>query len=241
MADTVHNLDQPIGALIDIAVREFGEVEFETVNVGGMSLEVLQIKNMQQYLDKLIDKTRAGKKITLPLWAKIWPSSLILGYTLTKFPFPDDCSILEVGAGGAVNSLVLAKLGHQVSVSDVDSFALLFSKINALKNGVDDKLTLHCVDFTTDAVERRFDYIIGCEVLYAEAAFEPLLKFLSNHLSDNSAAEIVLAMDQKRQGREFFDMASEQYSMMKSAAKYKDRETGEENVVNLFRMKRKQA
>ena len=62
MADTVHNLDQPIGALIDIAVREFGDVEFETVNVGDITLEVLQIKNMQKYLDKLIDKTRAGKK-----------------------------------------------------------------------------------------------------------------------------------------------------------------------------------
>ncbi|BDQ36485.1 methyltransferase [Pseudodesulfovibrio nedwellii] len=241
MADIVHNLDQPIGALIDIAVREFGEVEFETVNVGGMSLEVLQIKNMQQYLDKLIDKTRAGKKITLPLWAKIWPSCLILGYTLTKFPFSNECSILEVGAGGAVNSLVLAKLGHDVTVSDVDSFALLFSKINALKNGVEDKFTLHRVDFTEDTVEKHFDYIIGCEVLYAEEAFEPLLKFLSSHLSDNSTAEIVLAMDQKRQGRKFFDMANEQYAMMKSAAKYKDRETGEENVVNLFRMKRKQA
>ncbi len=241
MADIVHNLDQPIGALIDIAVREFGEVEFETVNVGGMSLEVLQIKNMQQYLDKLIDKTRAGKKITLPLWAKIWPSCLILGYTLTRFSFSEGCSILEVGAGGAVNSLVLAKLGHEVTVSDIEPFALLFSRINALKNGVADKMTLHRADFTSDTFEEKYDYIIGCEVLYEEASFEPLLVFLSRQLSNSPSAEIVLAMDQKRQGRKFFDLANEQFAMMKSAAKYKDRDTGEENIVNLFRMKRKQA
>ena len=54
-------------------------------------------------------------------------------------------------------------------------------------------------------------------------------------------AEILLAMDQKRQGRKFFDLANEQYAMMKSAAKCKDAKTGEENAVNLFRMKRKQA
>nr|WP_203529635.1 methyltransferase [Pseudodesulfovibrio sp. JC047] len=224
-----------------MAVREFGPVEFKTINAGGLSLEVLQIKNMQQYLDKLIDQTRGGKKITLPLWAKIWPSCLILGYTLTKFPFHEGASFLEVGAGGAVNSLVLAKLGHQVTVSDVEPFALLFSKINALKNGVSEKMTFHRADFTVDTLDARYEYILGCEVLYEEASFEPLLDFMGNHLAETPTAEILLAMDEKRQGRKFFDRANETYAMMKSAATYQDKETGDKNVVNLFRMKRKQA
>ena len=241
MADTVHNLDQPIGALIDIAVREFGEVEFETVAIGGQTLEILQIKNMPKYLDKLIDKTRAGKAITLPLWAKVWPSCLILGYTLTRFPFREGGSILEVGAGSAVNGLLLARLGHTVTITDMEPFALLFSRINALKNGLGDRVDLRCIDFTVDDMGQRFDYIIGCEVLYDEPSYEPLASFIDGHLSDAAHAEVLLALDRKRQGRKFFDRAGKSFAMMKSDAGYKDKETGEENVVNLYRMKRKEA
>lgn len=241
MADIVHNLDQPIGALIDIAVREFGEVDFETITLGETSLQVLQIKQMQKYLDKLMDKTRSGKKITLPLWAKVWPSTLILGYTLTRFPFSDSCSILEVGAGCAVNGMVLANLGYNVTVTDLDPYALLFGKINALKNGLDDKIEVRKADFTVDTIGGRYDYVIGCEVLYEEDVYEPLLGFLGDHLAQTPTAEIILAMDKKRQGRKFFEKAQENYAMMKSDANYKDKETGEEEVVSLYRMKRKQA
>jgi len=241
VADKVHNLDQPIGALIDIAVREFGEVDFETITFGDTSLQVLQIKQMQKYLDKLMDKTRGGKKITLPLWAKVWPSTLILGYTLTRFPFGENCAILEVGAGCAVNGMILAGRGCNVTVSDLDPYALLFGKINALKNGLDDKINIRRADFTRDTLGERYDYIIGCEVLYEEVVYEPLVDFLDAHLAQTPAAEIILAMDMKRQGRKFFEKAQENYAMMKTDANYKDKETGEEEIVSLYRMKRKQA
>jgi predicted nicotinamide N-methyase len=241
MADTVFDLDQPIGALIDIAVREFGEVGFETVTIGDMNLEVLQVLHMQKYLDKLVDKSRSGKTIKLPLWAKVWPSCLVLGYTLTRFPFAPGSSILEVGAGCAVDGMVMAKLGHEVTVTDVEPFALLVSRINILKNGLDGKVDIRQVDFTKDVLGRRFDYIIGCEVLYEEAVYEPLADFLGAHLSTSPKAEVLMAMDKKRQGRKFFDKADGMFAMMKSSATYKDNETGEENIVNLFRMKRKGA
>ncbi|AMK11606.1 class I SAM-dependent methyltransferase [Pseudodesulfovibrio indicus] len=241
MADTVFNLDQPMGTLIDIAVREFGEVGFETVTIGEHSLEVLQVKQMQKYLDKLVDRTRSGKKISLPLWAKVWPSCLILGYTLTRFPFTPGCSVLEVGAGCAVNGMVMARLGLDVTVTDVDPHALLFSRINVLKNGLDGKMAVRRADFTRDNLDSRFDYIIGCEVLYEEAVYEPLVDFLDAHLAQTPTAEILMAMDKKRLGRKFFDKAGDSYAMMKSVANYKDKETGEENVINLFRMKRKGA
>lgn len=239
MAVKDYDLDQPMAALIDIAVRKFGEVEFETVVVGDVTLEVLQVKNMQLYLDKLMDKTRAGKTISLPLWAKVWPSCLILGYTLTKFPFSDDCKILEVGAGGAVNSLVLAKRGYKVTITDIDPDALLFSKINALKNGLADNVAIRRLDFTCDTAECDYDYIVGCEVLYDATGFEPLVDFLVEALSNKKSAEIILAVDQKRQARKFFELAGEHYAMMKSTAKYTEEETGEENFINLFRLKRK--
>lgn len=241
MAVKDYDLDQPMDALIDIAVRKFGDVEFEKVVVGDVSLEVLQIKNMQRYIDKLMDQTRSGKKIVLPLWAKVWPSCLILGYTLTQFPFKDGCRVLEVGAGSAINSLVLALRGIDVTVTDVDPDALLFARINALKNGLDDKVVISRTDFTMDSIAGPFDYIVGCEILYDEAVFAPLTQFLSEHLAKEDSAEVFLALDQKRRAQKFFELASERFGMMKSRAEYTDEKTGDKNIINLFRLKRKQA
>lgn len=239
MAVKDYDLDRPMDVLIDLAVRKFGEVEFEKVVVGDVSLEVLQIKNMQQYINKLMDKTRAGKKISLPLWAKVWPSSLMLGYTLTKFPIKKGSKILEVGAGSAVNGLVLAKRGFDVTITDVDADALLFSKINALKNDLGDSVTIVRSDFTRDSLGCCFEYIVGCEVLYDEMGFELLVDFLVDHLAEGDSAEVILAIDQKRQARRFFELANDRFAMMKSSARYREEKTGDENVINLFRLKRK--
>ncbi len=239
MAVKDYDLDRPMDVLIDLAVRKFGEVEFEKVVVGDVSLEVLQIKKMQQYINKLMDKTRAGKKISLPLWAKVWPSSLMLGYTLTKFPIKKGSKILEVGAGSAVNGLVLAKRGFDVTITDVDADALLFSKINALKNDLGDSVTIVRSDFTRDSLGCCFEYIVGCEVLYDEMGFELLVDFLVDHLAEGDSAEVILAIDQKRQARRFFELANDRFAMMKSSARYREEKTGDENVINLFRLKRK--
>ena len=239
MAVKDYDLDQPMDVLIDLVIKKFGEVEFEKIVVGDVSLEVLQIKHMQRYIDKLMDKTRAGKKILLPLWAKVWPSSLILGYTLIKFPIGKESRILEVGAGSAVNALVLAKRGFDVTITDIDADALLFSKINALKNGLAESIQITRTDFANDSLECCFDYIVGCEVLYDETGFEDLVDFLSSHVSEKDSAEIILAIDEKRQARRFFELASERFAMMRSSTKYRAKETGDENIINLFRLKRK--
>ena len=78
-------------------------------------------------------------------------------------------------------------------------------------------------------------------MLYDEKSYEPLADFVDRHLSDAPFAEMLLALDRKRQGRKFFDKADNMFAMMKSEAKYKDKETGDENIINLYRMKRKRA
>lgn len=234
-----YDLDQPMDKLIDIVVKKFGAVEFEKVSVGDVSVEVLQIKDMQRYIDKLMDKTRAGQKISLPLWAKIWPASVILGYSLTRFPLNEGSSFLEIGAGVAVNGLVLAKRGFDVTITDIDQDALLFSRINALKNGLGDRVTIARTDSFSDSQGRRFDYIVACGMLYDEIAFEPLADYINDHLAEETAAEVFLAVELKREARRFFSSIDSHFAIMKSSAKYTDQESREEKIVNLFRLKRK--
>ncbi|MUM77047.1 methyltransferase [Pseudodesulfovibrio sp. F-1] len=236
---TEYDLDQPMDRLIELAVRKFGQVEFRKVTLGDIALEVLQVKDMQRYIETLANKARGGKGVSLPLWAKVWPSSLVLGYMLSRYPFTQGCRILEIGAGSAVNSLALASRGLSVTISDNDPDALLFSRINVLKNKLEKHATTSRLDFTVPDHGERYDCIVCCEVLYDEAVFEPLLAFLDGHLDFGGQAEIFLAMDEKRQARKFFTSAAEVYAMARTDSKYTEKDTGTERTVNLYRLKRK--
>lgn len=199
--------------------REIFQVHFEPVAAGGTTLEMLQISNMQEYLEKLAtlsptDREGGGKGIdALPLWAKIWPSSLITAHFLASLPKPETKTVLEIGAGVGVTGLFAAAFGYDVVVSDVNPDALLFARINALHNRLADKLTVEKVDFTADDLGKRFDYIVGSEVLYNPEQHRPLLKFLLKHIKREPDAEVILTRDYSRNPGRFFKMADEEFHM----------------------------
>ncbi|MGL1862138.1 MAG: protein N-lysine methyltransferase family protein [Pseudodesulfovibrio sp.] len=238
MAVKEYNLDQPMDKLIDLAVKKFGEVEFQKVAVGDISIEVLQIKNMQQYIDKLMDQTRTGKKVSLPLWAKIWPSGVVLGVSLSRFPLAEGSRVLEIGAGAAVTGLVMATRGFDTTIADPDADSVLFSRINALKNGLEDKVSNVRSDFT-ESLGDPFDCVVACEMLYDESTFDVLADFLNDSLVAGESGEVFLSLDLKRAARGFFEQSNEHFNIMKSAVKYKDQDSGDEKDVSLFRFKRK--
>lgn len=238
MSEIGYDLSQPLDKLLVLAGEKFGEVGFEKVTIGDLSLEILQIKDMPKYIDKLVGSAKHGQTVELPLWAKIWPSCLFLGYFLNQFPFKDDDELLEIGAGVAVIGLVAAKRGFRVTITDLEDDALLFATINALKNDVGNNLSIVKADFTKDCLGKTFDHIIGCEVLYNEKTYEPLADFVEKHLSSRTDSEVVLAMDEKREGRAFFNRAKESFDMMKKNFCFTDKESGEEQSINLFRMRR---
>lgn len=238
MAVKEHNLDQPMDKLIDIAIKKFGEVEFQEVKVGDISVQVLQIKNMQQYIDKLMDKTRAGKKVALPLWAKIWPSSVVLGFSLSRFPMEEGSSVLEIGGGATVNGLAMGARGFKATIVDYDPDAALFSRINVLKNNLEDKVSVVHSDFKAPLSD-KFNCVVSCEMLYDEAQFDSLPQFIAGSIVDDDSAEVFLSLDFKRVAKGFFNSCNEIFNIMKSVTKYKDQDSGDVKDINLFRLKRK--
>jgi len=239
VAEKEYNLDQPMDSLINLAVKKFGEVEFQPVSVGDHSFFVLQIKNMQQYIDKLMDKTRAGKTVSLPLWAKIWPASLVLGHSLSKFSLGENKTVLEIGAGAALSSMVFAKRGLRVTLADQDQDALLFSRINILKNGLEARAKTVKTDFKTPLAE-RYDCVVGAELLYDEQSFNLLAPFVEKNLIEGLEGEVFFSLDLKRAARNFFASCNTHFNIMKSTVSFKDQETGDDRPVNLFRFKRKE-
>lgn len=228
--------DVSFDELLAAARNKFGAIKFATAKIGGKEFEVAQVVDMPSYLDSLIDKARGGKKIDLPLWAKIWPSCLVLGFYLLKFSPVENATFLEVGAGGGLCGLVAASRGYNVVLSDLDDDALLFCRLNAIRNNLDDKITVKKVDFCKDDLGQKFNYIIGCEVLYQENIQIPFYQFVDKHFSDSAGSEALLAMDKKRAGRLFFDEAKKRYRLLRQEVPFAGNENDGKTLISLIRI-----
>lgn len=229
--------DAPLGELLAAAQRRFGSIAFESVGIGSRHFELPQIADMPAYLERLAAKAGPSGKLSLPLWAKIWPSCLVLAMFLERYPFPEGGTVLEVGAGIGLVGLSVAAGGRGVILSDLDPGAQLFCRIAALKNGLQDRVQVTRVDFTRDRLPEPCRTIIGCEVLYHEAHAAPLLEFLSANLAEGG--EVVLAMDRVRTGKTFFSLARERFQILMKEVPVRDPETGAQSHCVLYRMRAK--
>jgi predicted nicotinamide N-methyase len=198
-------------------------LEFEPISAGGVTLHILQIADMRERLDRAIAQNALQDALnTLPLWAKIWPASLILGHVLRHMP-TEGRSFLEIGAGCGVTGLVAAALGFErVCISDINEDALLFARINILKNGLQDRAQVRRVDVssaTPDLAGERFSVIAGSEILYLDHLYRSLVKFLKRHLavpaptSGGPMPEVLLATDHRRKAKPFFKRAEKEFKV----------------------------
>jgi predicted nicotinamide N-methyase len=221
--------DAGLDDLLTLA-RQKHAVAFEPLSVGGVTLQVLQITDMRERLDRAIAENALADAInTLPLWAKVWPASLILGHMLRHVQGKDH-RILEVGAGCGAAGLAAAALGlGKVCVSDVNEDALLFARINIARNGLDDVAEVRRVDVAEDALDERFSLILGAEILYLDHLYRPLVKFFQRRLdpapANGAQPQILLASDHRRKAAPFFKQAEKVFRISQRHVGAKEKET----------------
>lgn len=166
------------------------EVEFESLNVDSARFEVLDIKNMASHLDRLIASRALRAPLRdLPLWAKLWPGSLVLGRFLRRFE-PEGKSLLELGCGMAGLSLVASRYGFaRIVATDIAPEALAFARANVLRNGLGDRVDVQRLDIRSrDQTQARYDMIAAAEILYLDDLHRPLLKCVSERLAPGGKA-----------------------------------------------------
>ncbi len=236
------SLQDPLDSLLEKAQAKFN-IQFESIKILDQELNILQIADMDRYVERLADSAPLGKGIELPYWAKIWPTSILLSYYLQRLPQNKNLNILELGSGVGVCGLVAAKCGFQVTMTDNIEDALLFAQINILKNNLEKKAQLARVDFTQDQLPNRFDLIFGSEVLYKESTYSPLIKFLLEHIKQENNSEIIIAQNYKLQAEKFFKLAEEKFDIQKKTLGYREKsssaknEQGEKHLCNIYRLK----
>ena len=204
-------------------IRTDFEVDFEPLHVDENPLEVLSIQNMSAHLDKLLQRKAIHDPLKdLPLWAKLWPGSFVLGRLLRKYE-PQGKSLLELGAGCGALSLVAARYGFErVVLSDVVEQALRFARANVLRNGLGDQIEVTHVDVTAPGRDPRFasgfDIIAASEILYLDDLHRPLVKFVDRHLAPGGKA--FFCTDVARAKPHFGKMAAKTFKITEQNGKY---------------------
>ena len=193
-------------------IRERYDAHFEELVIDGQSLHLLSVNNMQSRLDELIDRRLINNPLKdLPLWAKVWPASLILGRFVRRLE-PQGKSLLEIGAGCGACGLIAARYKpSRVLLTDVNEDALLFAEANVRENRLEDIVEVRRADVCATRLEERFDLILAAEILYLEEVHRPLLKFLLHHLAPGGKA--VFCTDLVRNQKRFFKLAARDFSV----------------------------
>jgi predicted nicotinamide N-methyase len=111
----------------------------------------------------------AGRPV--PYWARPWPSGVGLAGHLHDHPLAPGTTVLELGCGLALPSVIAAQQGAEVLATDGSTDAVVFAAHTLALNEVEADVA-H-VDWSThgDALVERgpFDLVLAADVLYTRA------------------------------------------------------------------------
>ena len=126
-------------------------------------------------------------------WNVVWPSARVM----SRFLATDAAKLglkgrraLVIGCGAGLESVVAAKMGAEVTVLDHSGEALRLTRENCVLNNIDDvHTTRRCwLDGVGIARLRRFDLVLGCDVLYNIGKKEVVNRLLSSALKREGIA-----------------------------------------------------
>lgn len=149
-----------------------------------------------------------------PLWAKVWPSSMVLADFMASQPVDPEKRILEIGAGIGISGIAASAFGHNITITEYNTDAMEFARANAFINGFPD-IPVVPMNWTKPQSTGRYDMIIGSEVIFREEDFAPIQKLFQSVLKHDG--EIILVSEIRKpvlgfyhKMQEFFELKVQQ-------------------------------
>lgn len=167
------------------------KTKYESITVCDNVYLIRSLKDKQQFYDHEREAEALGiSSATWSLFGVVWPSSRILATTVSMLEF-DGKRVLEIGCGLALSSIVLQKMGVDITASDYHPLAREFLDQNILRNKLL-PIKFHTGNWDTrNPLLGEFDLIIGSDVLYEPAHSESVSQFIDRHSSVDVEVVIV--------------------------------------------------
>lgn len=193
------------------------------IEIAGMELELLLPD-----LEKVRKNYFSMKQSAFPFWAMLWPSAKALGaFIVDNKELLKNKTVLEIGAGLGLPSLVAAKFAREVICTDLFPEGLIIAKKNAELNGIQ-HLHTRVFDWNSEDVPDA-ELIIGSDISYDPLQFQQLEKQISAWLSNGKT--IILSMPQRLQTVPFVQ-AIESY--IRQRREFEMEEEGRKVFVSVF-------
>ncbi|MDH3760045.1 MAG: methyltransferase domain-containing protein [Gammaproteobacteria bacterium] len=177
------------------------ELKSETITINEYEYLISSLKDRQQYDDQDQEAIALGiSSSTWSLFGVVWPTSVVMALNIHKYQM-EGKRVLEIGCGIGLCSIVLHRMGIDITASDYHPRSRSFLDKNVLGNG------LLPIKYQTGNWEieneelGKFDFVIGSDVLYQPAHAKHVSRFIDRHASDNVQ---VLIADPGRENRANF-------------------------------------
>ena len=151
------------------------------VSVGGREWSILHTDAVVSRADEA--RFLGETKDRLPYGVVLWPAAIALAYEIASRPEAfRGARVLELGAGTGLPGIVAASLGARVVQTDRQELAMHVCRRNGERNGVD-AIEHRLVDWAEWDDGGRYDWIVGSDVLYAEATHPHLRRIFESNLA----------------------------------------------------------
>jgi predicted nicotinamide N-methyase len=159
------------------------------LRVGGREWAVLHTGALVTAADEESFLTERAKH--LPYGVALWPSAIALAHEVAaRADAFRGRAVLELGAGTGLPGIVAASLGARVVQADRQEVALHVCRLNGRRNGAP-SVEYRLADWGDWADGRRYDWVLGSDVLYAEGQHAGLRRVFESNLAP--AGRVLLA------------------------------------------------
>jgi predicted nicotinamide N-methyase len=198
------------------ALAEEYDLTETSYTFGGHSFSFLSVLDSYALLDR-ISPEEFIKDEQMPYWAEIWPSAITLSSFIAEELLLEGLSVVEIGAGVGMASVVAAWKGATVLATDYSLEALRFARYNSLKN----RVTIDCqrLDWRLVQCSEQFDLLFAADALYERVNLLPIVTAIDKLLKPGGVAYI--ADPRRRMAEQFLELAAENhFTITSSPRKY---------------------
>ena len=150
------------------------------------AVSITRVTDFEELLEG-IDPSLFSEDERMPYWAEIWPSAVALAQWITQRFDLSGKHVLELGCGLGLVGIVAALRGGRVLLTDYEEDSLRFARYNARRNGCR-ALEFRRVDWRSPPLRRRYDFILGSDVIYERRSFGHLVALLKRFLARGGVA-----------------------------------------------------
>jgi len=142
--------------------------------------------------------------------SRMWDGAYVLSqYIVTHEEQFIGKTVVELGAGVGLPSLICGHLAKQTVITDCNPMALKIAQNNVQLNyptEIEDKVLVHELDWSKtpslvsfkETFPNSFEVVLGADVLYLTSSVVPLLKTAKELLSRSKVSKFIMAHEKRR-------------------------------------------